>query len=70
VINKKKKDKLEMVNHTFGWVDWIVDDYHQRLKLNNFGMDPQKDLNFCLVSIEEVEHVFGKKRQKWLENKG
>jgi hypothetical protein len=63
VINKKKKDKLEKVNHTFGWVDWIVDDHHQRLKLSNFGMDPQKDLNFCLVSIEEVEHVFGKKRQ-------
>jgi hypothetical protein len=38
-----------------------MDDYHQRPKLSNFGIDPWKDLYTNLVFYEEVEHVFGKK---------
>jgi hypothetical protein len=38
-----------------------VDDYHQRLKLSNFGIDPWKDIYFSLDSDEEVVDVFGKR---------
>ncbi len=56
------KEKLKRVNHTFGRVDWSLDDYHQRLKLNNVGLNPHKDVDSNLVSNEELESVFGKRR--------
>jgi hypothetical protein len=62
VINKMHRVKLERVSHTFGWVNWSLDDYHQRFKLNIVGLNPHKDVDFSLVSNEELESVFGKRR--------
>jgi hypothetical protein len=62
-INKMHKRKLERVGHTCGWVNWSLDEYHQRFKLNIVGLNPHKDVDFSLVSNEELESVFGKRRQ-------
>jgi hypothetical protein len=40
VVNKRQREKLERVSHSFGRADWTVDDYHQRPKLRNYGIDP------------------------------
>ncbi len=54
---------MEKVSHTFGWENWNMDDYHQKFKLSNMGLDPCKDVYLNLISNEELESVFGKRRQ-------
>jgi len=61
-INKKQIAKLERVSHTFGQANWTMDDYHHRFKLGNSSIDSWKDLDSSLVSVKEVECVFGKIR--------
>jgi hypothetical protein len=38
-----------------------VDDFHKNLKLSNVGISPQNELDYDIVSVANLEKVFGKK---------
>ncbi len=60
-FNKRQREKLEKVGHTFGRVAWTMDDFYRNLKLCNVGIDIRSDINLDLVTNVELEEVFGKK---------
>jgi hypothetical protein len=62
-INKRQRNKLEKVGHTFGRVAWTMDDFYRNLKLCNVGIDIRNVLDPNFVTNVELEEVFGKRGQ-------
>ncbi len=60
-INKRQREKLERVGHTFGRVAWTMDDFQINLKQYNVGINIRNNLDPNLVTNAKLEEVFGKK---------
>ncbi len=60
-MSRQQKEKLQKASETFGHTFWSSEDFFVKLKLINFGINPCHDIDFSVVSHEQLIQVFRKR---------
>jgi hypothetical protein len=60
-VDKRQREKLDWVGHTFRTMAWTMDDFYRNLKLCNVGIYIKNDLDPNLVTNAKLEEVFRKR---------
>jgi hypothetical protein len=69
LVNKREKEKLQKVIHTFSCLGWEVSNFANKLRLCCEGLNPCKEIIMSIVALEELTFVFGARQQNgWKAN--